>query len=49
MAAELPDRVHGLAERVLSGDARALSRAITLVENDRPGATELLDRLPEYL
>jgi LAO/AO transport system kinase len=34
-----------LAERVLSGDARALARAITLIEDDRPSATELVRRL----
>lgn len=45
MAAELREHVHGLAERLLSGDLRAVSRAITLVENERPGWAELLERL----
>jgi LAO/AO transport system kinase len=31
-----------LAERVLSGDVRAVARAISMVENDRPGGRELL-------
>ena len=45
MAAELHECVDGLATRLLSGDPRALARAITLVENERSGAAELLERL----
>ena len=37
---ELPDT--GLTERLLAGDIRALSRAITIVENDHPRADEIL-------
>ena len=31
-----------LAQRLLAGDRRALARAITLVENDRPEGWELV-------
>jgi LAO/AO transport system kinase len=34
-----------LAERVLAGEVRAIARAITLVENEDPGAAELVSRL----
>jgi len=34
-----------LAERVLAGEIRAVARAITLVENEDPGAAELVSRL----
>lgn len=34
-----------LVERVLAGNRRAVARAITLVENDVPGADEILARL----
>jgi LAO/AO transport system kinase len=34
-----------LAEKVLTGDVRAIARAITLVENDAPEAPELLSAL----
>ncbi|HKJ17913.1 MAG TPA: methylmalonyl Co-A mutase-associated GTPase MeaB [Xanthomonadales bacterium] len=36
-----------LFDQLRSGDLRALSRAITLVENQRPGAKELLERISE--
>lgn len=41
MEPALPD----LAERVLSGDAKAVARALTVVENDRAAAAGLLARL----
>lgn len=34
-----------IVERVLAGDRRSIARAISLVENRAPGATELLKRL----
>ena len=37
--------MRGLAERVRSGDARALARAATMVENGAPQAAALLDEL----
>jgi LAO/AO transport system kinase len=37
--------IPALAERVLAGDTRAVARAITLVENGRPEARELLAAL----
>lgn len=37
----------GLTERLLAGDIRALSRAITIVENDHPRADELLESLQD--
>ena len=37
--------VAALAQRVCAGDARALARAITVVEDDRPEAAELLKAL----
>lgn len=36
------DQAAALAEGVLGGDRRALARAISMVEDDRPGADELL-------
>lgn len=36
----------GLAQRLLGGDAWALARALSLVENDHPHAARLLDQLP---
>lgn len=46
MAAEMKEHVEGLSQRLLAGELRALSRAITLVENDGPGAADLLASLP---
>jgi GTPase len=34
-----------LAERVLAGDPRAIARAISLIENDDPGAADLIARI----
>lgn len=39
------ERAMRLAERIAAGDHRALARAITLVENEEPGARELLRSL----
>lgn len=36
-----------LAEKILSSDKNAIAKAITLVENDSPGAAELLKKLYE--
>ena len=38
----MPDDQSSLADRLLSGDKRALARAITLVENDDPAGWELV-------
>ena len=40
-----PDNLADWAAQILAGDARALSRAVTLVENRGPGAEELLKGL----
>jgi LAO/AO transport system kinase len=37
-----PPHDAGLAERLLAGDPRAIARAISLVENETPAATDLL-------
>ena len=34
-----------LAERVLAGDARAIARAITHIENDDPAAADLVSHI----
>jgi LAO/AO transport system kinase len=41
--------LQALADRVLSGDRRALARAITLIESRRPDHVEQADRLLEHL
>ncbi len=41
----LKSEIQNLVERVTSGDARALARAITLVENRAPESSELLKAL----
>lgn len=38
----------GLAERLLAGDLPALSRAVTMVENDRPGSAQLLAGIRDH-
>jgi LAO/AO transport system kinase len=38
-------RIDALAEEVLAGSQRALARALTIVENERPGAADLLAAL----
>jgi LAO/AO transport system kinase len=40
-----PDNLDNWVARILAGDARALSRAVTLIENRGPGAEELLKQL----
>ncbi len=40
-----PDRLDHWVAQILAGDARALSRAVTLVENRGPGTEELLKQL----
>jgi len=40
-----PSRPPGLADRLLSGDARAIARAISLIEDEAPAATDLLRRI----
>jgi LAO/AO transport system kinase len=42
-------RLDTLAQRVLSGDRRALARAITLIESRRPDHQEQAERLLEHL
>lgn len=37
-----------LAERILAGDPRAIARGITLIEDERPEASDLLKRLHPY-
>jgi LAO/AO transport system kinase len=38
----------GLADRVLAGDARALARAISLIEDEAPGAADLIRAIFPY-
>ena len=38
-----------LADRVLAGDPRAMARAISLIENEAPEATDLAKRYPKAL
>ncbi|MBI3929250.1 MAG: methylmalonyl Co-A mutase-associated GTPase MeaB [Armatimonadetes bacterium] len=45
----LADRVHRLAQGVLSGDRLATARAITMLENNHPGARELMERLAAHV
>jgi LAO/AO transport system kinase len=42
MARPVPAATPDLAQRLLSGDRRALARAITLIENDDPAGSELV-------
>jgi len=44
----LPRVTHTLAQRLLDGDRRALARAITLVEDDRPEGWELVREVYPY-
>lgn len=46
--AALPQKVENLVDRLRSGDTRALARAISLVENDSPGAAEVLSACFPY-
>jgi LAO/AO transport system kinase len=41
----IPQNLDSWAAQILGGDARALSRAVTLIENRGPGAEELLKQL----
>jgi LAO/AO transport system kinase len=40
-----PSQPPGLADRLLSGDPRAIARAISLIEDEAPAATDLLRRI----
>lgn len=40
-----PDTIAALAERVLAGDRRSLARALSIIEDARPGVDDLLARL----
>jgi LAO/AO transport system kinase len=48
-AVAVPVAPRTLADALLAGEPRALARAITRVENDEPGATELLAALRPHL
>ena len=45
MSVPVPDAVAALADRVIARDPRAVARAISLIENESPGAAALVGRL----